>query len=373
MSGPDVLYVTTYPPSRSELGGASWVDRRLLGALRGHARSVTVATITDERGDDERGVPVEPVGRAPLSIRHDRARLALTAAHMLVTRSPYQQLKFFDFDRVSHTIANLRSVAAGRRIVASGLPALMYAARAGAKVDVYVAHNAEWKVAEAHAPLPLRRLGEARRLERLEGELLSLPRQVAGLSRTDVHAFRELAVSATHLEVPLHHEPSAGDRARVGFLGNLEWPPNLQSLHTLVDRVWPRVRTRHPSAELVIAGRGSGAWTDDRAGIRGLGSLDDLDEFYGSVGLVAVPRLGPSTGISVKVLEAAERGVMAIVPPPLAEAIDVDHPWIVAASVESMAAGISGWLDDPGVASRRLRAWTARSRSSRVRDVLLGA
>jgi exopolysaccharide biosynthesis WecB/TagA/CpsF family protein len=63
---------------------------------------------------------------------------------------------------------------------------------------------------------------------------------------------------------------------------------------------------------VLVAGRGSQDLNGDK--VRALGVVDDIASFYREVDLVVVPRTGPSTGVSVKLLEALEQGVDVVGP-----------------------------------------------------------
>ena len=42
---------------------------------------------------------------------------------------------------------------------------------------------------------------------------------------------------------------------KVGFIGALNWEPNLDGLKWFLKEVWPHVIKSHPDAQLFIAGR----------------------------------------------------------------------------------------------------------------------
>jgi hypothetical protein len=106
--------------------------------------------------------------------------------------------------------------------------------------------------------------------------------------------------------------------------------------------------------EYVLAGSGTERYAGCH-GVTALGRVSEESEFYHRVGLVVVPRFRASTGISVKMLEAAEYGVASVVPPQLADAVDPNGPWLVAADPASTAQVVRLWLD--GKIEKDVSAW----------------
>jgi glycosyltransferase involved in cell wall biosynthesis len=345
MSRPRICFVTSYPLSRQDLGGSGWVDRRLLPVLAGMADELEVVCVTGPEGHwservGEREVPARAAGAVPLELRGDRGALARVAAGMLVSPEPYLARKFSVFPGWSKAVGLLRERAAGRRVVTSGWPGLVLAAAAGVPVAAHVAHNVESTIAVEHSPRPLRMLGEIPRLRRMERRLLRIPGHVFALSRQDA---AELDVAATALPVPLSSASTGASTGRtVGFIGKASWPPNERALHVLLGPVHDRLCTMGVEVDFVLAGKGTEQYAEHPRVVAS-GPVADVADFYAQVGVAVVPRFGSSTGVSVKVLEAAEFGVPSVLPRSLAEAIDPDGPWLVAESADEMAEAIRRW------------------------------
>lgn len=343
MSGPRICFVTSYPLSRHDLGGSGWVDRRLLPVLLGLADEVELLCVTGPEGQwservGEHEVSARAAGSVPLELRADRWSLARVAAGMLVSSEPYLARKFTVFPGWRKAVALLRERAAGRQVVTSGWPGLVLAAAAGVAVAAHVAHNVESTIAAEHSPRALRMLGEIPRLRRMERRLLGIPDHVFALSRRDA---AELGVPATALPVPLSAADASGGHT-VGFIGKASWPPNERALQVLLGPVHDRLSALRVDVDFVLAGKG----TEQHAShprVVTAGPVADVADFYAKVGVAVVPRFGASTGVSVKVLEAAEFGVPSVLPRSLAEAIDPDGPWLVAESADEVAEAIRRW------------------------------
>lgn len=374
MAPPPICLVTPYPPGRAHLGGGGWIDRRLRAALVDEGADVALVTVTGTEGRwSEDGISGRSAGDVPLEVRGDRRRLARIVGAMLRSRDPYLEAKFTAFPGWRRAVDALREEADGRRVVTSGWPPLLLARHAGIRPDVHLSHNVETVIAAGHAPRPLRLLGERARLERRERDLLSWAGSVVTLSRTDADRLRDWSIPARPLPLPLRPVPHASTpRPRsIGFIGKAGWPPNAEALSVLLGPVHEALARRSVSVDLVLGGAGTEVHRDHPR-VRRAGPVDDLDDFYREVGLVVVPRLGESTGVSVKVLEAAEHGVPVIVPRSLAAAIDPDGPWVVADEPAALADAIARWaeteadrLDGPeGAAGAATAAWAARQRPS---------
>lgn len=366
-----VCLVTPYPPGETSLGGGGWVDRRLISALRQAEVDLTVVCVTGRAGRwVEDGVTYLSRGDVPLEVRRDRRALVRVVGLMARSTKPYLAAKFSVFAGWHEAAGVLAEAAAGRRVITSGWPPLLLADAADIPVAVHVVHNVDSVIAAEHAPRPLRLLGELPRMRRLERRLLARPVSLLSLSRTDVGKLRQWGVAAAVLPLPLDPGPARLEAGHaVGFIGKATWPPNAQALATLLGPVHDRLVALDHPVRYVLAGVGSEQLADhprvDRAGW-----IDDVEPFYRDVGLVVVPRLGVSTGISVKVLEAAEHGVAAVVPRSLAEAIDPDGPWHVADDAATIADAIVAWAAGDRSADE-VRAWARAQRPAETAAALL--
>lgn len=344
MSG-QVCVVTPYPPGRKELGGGGWVDRRLLESLRLNDVEVDLVTVTGPEGEwSEHGYRGVSPGSIPLEMRSDRAALIRVALSMLHSAEPYLSRKFTAFDGWRHAVQLLRRRAVGKPVLTSGWPALLLADAAEVPVAAHIAHNVESAIADEHSPTALRLLGERVRLRRAERRLLRRPGRVLTLSRTDATVLQSWRIAAEPLPIPLiAQEKVSTERSNtVGFIGKASWPPNASALRTLLGPVHEELVRLGSDVEYVLAGRGTEEFTDHPRVI-GSGWVADEADFYAKVGLVVVPRFGASTGISVKMIEAAEYGVPAMVPRALADAVDPSGPWLTAEGPAAIAEGIAKW------------------------------
>ncbi|MGY1659606.1 WecB/TagA/CpsF family glycosyltransferase [Geodermatophilus sp. SYSU D00705] len=319
-----VLYLTTYDPARSDLGGASWVDRRILDQV---PDGVTVDVV-------EVLQPAGHVRRVPVSVQDSRVNQTRVLLRIARRREAYQEAKFRFHRGWLEAVQHVRYMIADGGydlLVTSQWPALLMAEDADVWPDLHIAHNVDTVIAQRYDPAALRLFRNAARTEGAERRLLSRAGHVLALSRSDVLRLREWGIDAEHLSlVGQEPGPRPVERPRrngIGFIGNLRWPPNATALRALMDDVMPEVGRREPALrdalQVVLAGRGSEALAGP--GVEALGVIDDVRTFYDRVDAVVVPRTGPSTGVSVKMLEALERGVDVVAPRALLDDAGVVH------------------------------------------------
>jgi glycosyltransferase involved in cell wall biosynthesis len=105
------------------------------------------------------------------------------------------------------------------------------------------------------------------------------------------------------------------DPARILFLGALDWRPNLDAIGLLLDKIFPRVRSQEPRAQLWVVGRNPpaslAARIEQTAGAVLHANVADVRPFLGESGVMAVPlRIGG--GSRLKILEALACGLPVV-------------------------------------------------------------
>jgi len=185
------------------------------------------------------------------------------------------------------------------------------------------AHNIEHRIREMmarHSSGILRRAyltNLADRLRRYETEAAQLFDAVVAISEPDLRWFRDVApagkpmlLSETGVAFPGYVSETDEANFRVGFIGALNWQPNVQGLRWFTDRVWPVVSRALPEASLHIAGRGAPvrapAWLRDK-NITWRGETDDARQFMASVNVMIAP-LFAGSGLRIKIIEAMSIG-----------------------------------------------------------------
>ncbi len=153
-----------------------------------------------------------------------------------------------------------------------------------------------------------------KKFERFERTVFDQASQAVFVSQPDADLAKEqFAARRTRVVdngVNVRHYETDGrprDAHTILFLGSLDWRPNLDAVHGLLDQVFPAVRDRVPEAQLLIVGRKPPRWLVDRAaqvpGVELHADVTDVRPFLWRCGVMAVPlRIGG--GSRLKILEA---------------------------------------------------------------------
>ena len=152
---------------------------------------------------------------------------------------------------------------------------------------------------------------EASRLSRFESTAISSVARVLVASRRDAAGLLALQPAAP---VQVLHNPVDLFRFRPGlerspntviFTGKMSFHANRVAARWLCDEIWPRVRSRHPEARLLIAGARPPAalLRRRRADVEVTGYVPELSRLIAGAA-VAVAPLRYAVGIQNKVLEA---------------------------------------------------------------------
>jgi sugar transferase (PEP-CTERM/EpsH1 system associated) len=208
---------------------------------------------------------------------------------------------------------------------------------------------------------PKRRLFalEGRRLARREAEWAEAYDACAIITEAEAAQAGDPAVQGRVTVVgngvavrPLRTERRDG-RPVVGFLGAMDYRPNVDAVRWFAGEVWPLIRRQVPQAVFRIAGRNPNATVVSlarRAGVEVVGEVPDagacLEGFT-----VSVAPLGIARGLQNKVLEAMAAARPVVLTSAAAagiEATDGEH-YIVADGAEATTAAVVSLLDNPGL------------------------
>ncbi len=138
---------------------------------------------------------------------------------------------------------------------------------------------------------------------------------------------------------------------RVGFLGSMNWEPNLEGIRWFIESVWPLVLKDIPAARLHLAGRGlSEVRTLLPAGrnISFEGEPDDARSFIASNHVMIAP-LFAGSGLRIKIIEAMSAGRPTVATPVAAEGIEAaaEYALTVAADAGAFCAALVKYLENP--------------------------
>jgi hypothetical protein len=146
-------------------------------------------------------------------------------------------------------------------------------------------------------------------------------------------------------EVARSDQPMAWEAV---FFGSLDYAPNIEAVERLAAHIWPRVRLQLPDATIAVAGRRASRRVlkaVKEPGIRFIGEFDDLNEIAGQA-LVAVSPLVAATGMQIKVLDAAQRGLAQVVSPAAVRGFEPSFPARIAEDDDAFADAIVDLIGD---------------------------
>lgn len=159
---------------------------------------------------------------------------------------------------------------------------------------------------------------QARRMNRWEGELARRFDGVVTVSDEDSRTMRDrfgverVDAVPTGVDVEyFHRRVSDGESGRVVFVGSLDWLPNVDAVHWLLEEVWPRVRTERPELTLDVVGRRPArrvrSAVENAPGVELWPDVPDVREYLWRADVVVVP-LRVGGGTRLKIFEALACG-----------------------------------------------------------------
>jgi len=112
----------------------------------------------------------------------------------------------------------------------------------------------------------------------------------------------------------------------IGFIGSLEWLPNLQGIEWFLANIWPQVKLNSPNAVFKLAGKKMPEKfkSVSMPGFEPVGYVKDAADFTRSLDIFVVPLLSGG-GMRIKILEAMACGKCVVSTRIGAEGIQAEH------------------------------------------------
>ncbi len=183
--------------------------------------------------------------------------------------------------------------------------------------------------------------------------LRSTPRLIAATERIADEAVRLGAksrpqVAPVALDLTLYDEVPFVSDPVVGVIGSMQWHPSLSAAQRVLQRLWPRIHSEVPEAQLVVAGRKSREFLSSYFPLDGaelLGEVDHPTDFFRrpSVLLYPPPR---GSGVKIKVIEAMAYGVPVVSNREGLEQIGCDDCVVRVESDDEIVSGVVELLRD---------------------------
>jgi len=234
--------------------------------------------------------------------------------------------------------------------------------------SVMFTHNVEAEIYERHARLarfPMRLLwpGQARKMQRFEGDTLRRFDRVIAVSKRDAKALQsrfalphvdpiDTGVDLEFFQPMPPPPPSAPGAGTIVFTGVMDSPANIEGVRTFMTEIWPILIRTRPEGRAVIVGRNPPAALKAAAppGITFTGTVDDIRPHVANAHLVVIP-LEVGSGTRIKAFEAMAMGRPVVSTTIGVEGLDVvdkEH-LLIADTPADFAAAIDRLLSDPAL------------------------
>ena len=180
---------------------------------------------------------------------------------------------------------------------------------------------------------------------------------------------RRLHVIETGASLDFDTDRAGGDAATatalpaepvVGFLGAMDYPPNVDSIRWFTRRIWPRIVQRSPQAQWWIVGRSPTRAVrelDNGRNIHVTGTVPDVEPYLRRM-RVSVAPLRLARGVRTKVLTAMAAARPCVVTSCVAEGIEAEpgREILIADDESSFTRTVVDLLEDPARAETVGRA-----------------
>jgi len=378
-----ILVLSPKPPWPPHDGGAVATMRCIEGLAASGASVSLLAMWTEKHGQKQNagaGTPAFLEQYQTVSI-DTRIRPRRMLGNLLFSDEPYDLVRFRS-PQFSEVLRSLIAHEEFKIIQCEGLLIALYLDEIRHLTSAPVvlrAHNIEHRIREMMAENSAGRVRKAylknlsARIRKLETEAAQRFDAVVPISEPDRNWFssissgRPVMLSETGADAVEYTDEPEEPNLRVGFIGALNWQPNLGGIKWFLARVWPCVARAVPSATLHIAGRG--APVSAKKWLHGQrvffeGEVDDARRFMASMNVLISP-LFEGSGLRIKIIEAMSIGRTVVATPVAASGLSAEdrREIIIAADAESFCSALTEALQDPA-----LRASTGKAAVALVRE-----
>jgi glycosyltransferase involved in cell wall biosynthesis len=154
----------------------------------------------------------------------------------------------------------------------------------------------------------------------------------------------------------LSHNAALPTAPAVGFVGAMDYKPNVDAVQWFCRNIWPHVLTLQPDAVFRIIGRNPTPQVKQLADLPGVEVVGAVNELYPVIGRlqVSVAPLRIARGLQNKVLEAMALARPVVLTQAAARGIDAtnNEHFLIADTPENFAARVVYLLTDEGAARR---------------------
>ncbi|HCM59079.1 MAG TPA: hypothetical protein DIS74_01595 [Bacteroidales bacterium] len=364
------ILVLSPRPLRPEHDGGTVATARCIRGLASAGAEISLLSVKTEKHPEAGNSPdlkMPPYLSAYSTVSVDtRIRQAAMAHNLLFSSEPYDIARFRS-PAYSRALRALLKNGHFDIIQCEGLTMAIYLEeikKLTASPVILRAHNLEHKIRKMMAAEELSPLRKAY-LSNLSRRLLAFEKQAANnfdavvpISEPDLRWFTEAAkgkpvcLSETGAEEAARMpEPPDADQ-RVGFIGSMNWHPNVEGVKWFINSVWPCILEKMPSAKLQIAGRGLGQGKNPLPPGKNIviaGETDDARAFMASCHVIIAP-LFAGSGLRIKIIDAMSAGRPVVATPVAVEGLHAANgrELSVASDAPSFCSALFSLLHDPG-------------------------
>jgi len=214
---------------------------------------------------------------------------------------------------------------------------------------IYRAHNVEheiWYRKTENESKFLKRIYLnyiSKNLKKEEINIINQVNAVISITERDKNHLQKLGCKAPISVIPFgldisQYQPlNLIDNYNVGYIGSLDWKPNLDAILWFINKVWKNVSSQNEKLVLNVAGKSTPNELKKLANknINILGEVDDAIDFINQNKIIIVP-LFSGSGMRVKIVEAMALGKIVVASSIAAEGINFkDKDNILIASNEN--------------------------------------
>ncbi len=364
-----ILVLSPKPPWPPHDGGAVATMRCIEGLVAGGAL-VSLMSIRTEKHNPEPGTSL----KTSASLQHNktvtvntRVRPWRLLSNLLFSDEPYDLIRFHSL-LFSNALLSLLTEEQFDIIQCEGLLFSYYVDEIRSVTSspiVLRAHNIEHRIREMMADEASGALKKAY-LKNLAGRIkkreIFAARQfdaIVPISETDFKWFRSaspdkpMILSETGADISEPPAYNDSKNLRIGFIGALNWQPNIDGLNWFLARVWPRVSEALPDTTFHIAGRGASRSVRKHLCGKNVffaGEVDDARRFTDSMTVMIAP-LFAGSGLRIKIIEAMSLGKTVVATPVAAAGLPVEdkRDLLIGKDVTSFSDALISALRDPGL------------------------
>jgi polysaccharide biosynthesis protein PslH len=361
-----ILILTTKPPWPPRDGGAV-ASMRIIEGLASHGAVVSVLSMTTPkhyRIKDEPS-PSKSLIKYFLKAEVDTSIHPLSfLKNFFFSERPYDLERFYSgsFLEILRSITDIKDYDI---IQCEGLVFAFYVndirALTNAKI-ILRAHNIEHHIKEMmaqHERNILKRLyllNLSSRIKRTESSCRNMFDAIVAITEDDRNWFEgqdgrcPVVVSETGEYPEMQANEFHARNNNVGFIGALDWQPNIDGLLWFLDEVWPAIVKDIPAASFRIAGRNAASHTQKLLAGKNvvfLGEIDDARVFISSMAVMIAP-LFAGSGMRIKIIEAMNAGIPVVASPVAAQGLPVtdNHDIIIGSDKNGFKRGVTELLTD---------------------------